>query len=118
MRLLEFIHYMYRNQKNKLLIAIFIIALIIVRLVSLGVDATTLLGFILGLAFLMLMGRQKAVRTIVILVGMPCILLATIAGYHPQKDIRAAFQALSRVGLSCFCIASIFFTGIPSQNSN
>ena len=92
MRLLEFIHYMYRNQKNKLLIAIFIIALIIVRLVSLGVDATTLLGFILGLAFLMLMGRQKAVRTIVILVGMPCILLATIAVYHPPEGYQSSIS--------------------------
>lgn len=87
-RLLEFIHYLYRNKKNKLFIVIFIIALITFRLVSVGVDATTLLGFILGLASLMLMGRLKVVRIVVILVGMPCILLAIIAGYPPPEGYQ------------------------------
>ncbi|OBU06862.1 hypothetical protein AYY17_19965 [Morganella psychrotolerans] len=53
MQLLEFIRYLYLSQKNKLFIAIFIVALTAVQLVNEGVDATTFLGFILGLAFVM-----------------------------------------------------------------
>ncbi|WP_175403193.1 hypothetical protein [Providencia heimbachae] len=43
MQLLEFIRYLYLSQKNKLFIAIFIVALTAVQLVNEGVDATTFL---------------------------------------------------------------------------
>ncbi|MEI9535342.1 hypothetical protein [Moellerella wisconsensis] len=92
MQLLEFIRYLYLSQKNKLFIAIFIVALTAVQLVNEGIDATTFLGFILGLAFVMVAGRQKFVRALVILVGIPCILLAIITGYHPPEGYQGSIS--------------------------
>ncbi|WP_272570127.1 hypothetical protein [Providencia sp. PROV255] len=99
MQLLEFIRYLYRSQKNKLYIATFLIALIVIRLVSLGADAKTFLGFILGLAFLMLMGRQRIVRTLILLAGIPCILLATIFGHHPPEGYQSSITGFVAGGV-------------------
>ncbi|EPJ3803502.1 hypothetical protein OND84_004244 [Morganella morganii] len=99
MQLLDFIRYLYRSQKNKLFIAIFLIVLIAIRLVSLGVDAKTFLGFVLGLAFLILMGRQKILRTLVLLVGIPCILFAMISGYHPPEGYQSSITGFVAGGV-------------------
>lgn len=90
LQLFGFIRYLYGTQKSKLYMAIFIAVLISVRLVKEGVDTGTFLGFILGLAFIMVMGRQKFVRALVILVGIPCILLAIITGYHPPEGYQGS----------------------------
>lgn len=113
MRLFEFISYLYRSQQIKLFIAIFIVALIAVRIVTEGVNTITLLGFLLGLAFLMLMDRGKIIRTLVILVGVPCIMLAIITGYPPSEGYQNSITGFVAGG----CIMLLYREYVHYRNN-
>lgn len=90
MRSLEFVRYLYQNQKAKFFAAIFIVTSISVQFITSGVDVMTFLGFILGLVLLILMDRQKTLKALIVLVVTPCILLAIIIGYHPPERYQSS----------------------------
>lgn len=89
-RLFGFIRHLYSVQNSKFYVAIFMIVLISVRLIQEGIDTGTFLGVVLGVAFLIVMGRQKIVRAAIILVVFPCVLLAIITGYQPPVNIQSS----------------------------
>lgn len=80
--------------------AVFTILLTTWQLLRYGLDLTVLLGYVLGVVLLVAMKRQKILKALIVLIGIPCILLSMITGTFISENYHGGLYGFVAGGIS------------------